>query len=195
MADDNWRTRTVDNTRWTHTGCALSNAKTIFLSIGRLSICLWRPLTQTWPVFFTRRRTLSIRLLETVVVCRNWWPTVRCFWSQLINWRKKRLREKMFLLKRPIFRKPWKWEFKSCNPFELIMPLLMKHFPNNITIRFIQGKDSMSSPIYNAEWKSYEPIWSCAFDSNHMRIGIGNFLNVYFQLKTSFHLFEWNMWP
>uniref|UniRef100_A0A915CYT9 Uncharacterized protein n=1 Tax=Ditylenchus dipsaci TaxID=166011 RepID=A0A915CYT9_9BILA len=36
-----------------------------------------------------------------------------------------------------------------------------------------EGKDSMSSPIYNAEWMTNEHIWSCAFDSNHMRVGVG----------------------
>lgn len=36
-----------------------------------------------------------------------------------------------------------------------------------------EGKESMTSPIYNAEWSTKEPIWSCAFDSNQMRIGIG----------------------
>lgn len=41
----------------------------------------------------------------------------------------------------------------------------------------------MTSPIYNAEWSTKEPIWSCAFDSNQMRIGIG-FL---FQQKIFFY--------
>lgn len=35
----------------------------------------------------------------------------------------------------------------------------------------------MTSPIYNTEWRTQEPIWSCAFNSNHMRIGIGKKLN------------------
>uniref|UniRef100_A0A914HYS1 Uncharacterized protein n=1 Tax=Globodera rostochiensis TaxID=31243 RepID=A0A914HYS1_GLORO len=36
-----------------------------------------------------------------------------------------------------------------------------------------EGRESMSSPIYNAQWTSTEPIWSLCFNSNHMKICVG----------------------
>ncbi|KAF7638600.1 WD_REPEATS_REGION domain-containing protein [Meloidogyne graminicola] len=36
-----------------------------------------------------------------------------------------------------------------------------------------EGRESMSSPIYNSEWTSTEPIWSLCFNSYHMKICVG----------------------
>ncbi|KAL3102028.1 hypothetical protein niasHS_003437 [Heterodera schachtii] len=36
-----------------------------------------------------------------------------------------------------------------------------------------EGRESMSSPIYNAHWTSTEPIWSLCFNSHHMKICVG----------------------
>ncbi|KAL7075916.1 hypothetical protein ACQ4LE_004413 [Meloidogyne hapla] len=36
-----------------------------------------------------------------------------------------------------------------------------------------EGRESMSSPIYNSEWTSTEPIWSLCFNSHHMKICVG----------------------
>ncbi|KAI1732875.1 putative WD repeat-containing protein F47D12.9 [Ditylenchus destructor] len=36
-----------------------------------------------------------------------------------------------------------------------------------------EGKTAMESPIYNATWEEFEPIWSCAFNANKMRVGVG----------------------
>ncbi|CAK5081768.1 unnamed protein product [Meloidogyne enterolobii] len=33
-----------------------------------------------------------------------------------------------------------------------------------------EGRESMSSPIYNSEWTSTEPIWSLCFNSHHMKV-------------------------
>lgn len=33
----------------------------------------------------------------------------------------------------------------------------------------------MGAPVYNTEWETKEPIWSVAFNSNNMQVGVGQF--------------------